>query len=86
MGCVCVCVRTRLCVMASCVMLNTLIGRDKEGVTTCLPDGGVTGSEVTSFCGVLMNAGTSCGDKIAVRLGRQAGKEMHLNPSPAVEE
>lgn len=59
---VCVCV----CVMASRVMLNTLLGRDKERVLTCLPDGGVTESEFTSVCGVLMNAGMSCGDKIAV--------------------
>lgn len=51
-GSVCVCVFGRV--------------RQVEGVLMCLPDGGFTGSEFTSVCGVLMNAGMSCVDKIAV--------------------
>lgn len=35
---------------------------------TCLPDGGVTGSEFASVRGFLMNAGVSRVDKIVVRL------------------
>lgn len=57
------CVRTCMCHGKLC---DTLIGRDKKGVLVCLPDGGVTGSEFASFCGVLMNAGTSRGDETAV--------------------
>lgn len=49
-----------------CDAEHTLRERQVEGVLTCLPDGGVTGSEFASVRGVLMNAGMSCVDKIAV--------------------
>lgn len=58
--CVCVCA----CDGKLCDAEHTHL--HKQGVLTCLPDGGVTGSEFASVCGVLMNAGMSCGDKIAV--------------------
>lgn len=54
-------------------MANTLSGRDEQGVLTCLPDGGVTGSEFASACGVLMDAGVSCGGQDCGVIGRQAG-------------
>lgn len=57
---------------------HTLRQREAEGVRTCLPDGGVTGSEFTSVCGALMNAGVSHVDKIAVWLDRQDATCLHL--------